>query len=123
MKRDKIVVVLNHGTRNKQAQEDFVNFINAVREKQPDLRIEYASMELCEPCLPSVIDRLYDEGIRYIIVIPFFLFRGIHITEDIPKIIKGQEASHPGLEIVMGKVLLSDERLQDILLDNIKETI
>ncbi|MDA8233486.1 MAG: hypothetical protein M0Z31_01505 [Clostridia bacterium] len=52
---------------------------------------------------------------------PFFLYFGIHLQEDIPEILKEEKAKYPGVEIVMASNLGADIRLVDILLDRIKE--
>lgn len=121
MTENKTVIILSHGSRNKLAQQDFLDFIQAVKEKHPKLRIEHACMELSPPNISAVVNRLYDEGIRFIAIIPFFLFRGMHIVKDIPKIIEEQKVKYPNLDIVMGKVLLPDECLQQIVTERIKE--
>ena len=117
------IIILAHGSRNREAQEEFVNFTARLTRKQPGLRIEYACLQLVEPNLHEVIEHLYNEGIRYIAVIPFLLFRGMHIVRDIPEIIEKEKVTRPGLEIVLGNVLLPDERLQDIVIERIKEII
>lgn len=123
MKQSKAVIILNHGSRNKLAQQDFLNFVQTLKQEQPSLRIEHASMELSPPNMPSVISKLYNEGIRSIVVVPFFLFRGMHIVRDIPEMIKEQESNYPDLNIAMGKVLLPDGRLEQIVIERIREAI
>ena len=117
----KAVIILSHGSRNKLAQQDFLDFVKAVKEKEQGLRIEQASMELSPPDIPAVVTKLYNEGIRLIIVVPFFLFRGMHIVKDVPDIIEQQKARYPDLNIVLSEVLLPDERLQDIVIERIRE--
>ena len=121
MKKNKAVIILNHGSRNRLAQRDFLDFVERVKKKKPDLRIEQASMELSSPDIPRIVNKLYDEGTRFITVIPFFLFRGVHIVKDIPEMIKVERAKYADLDIVMGRVLLPDERLEQIVIERIKE--
>lgn len=123
MKQNKAVIILGHGSRNKLAQQDFLDFVQAVKQEQLSLRIEHASMELSPPNIPSVISKLYNEGIRSIVVVPFFLFRGMHIVNDIPKIIEEQKVKYSNLDIVMGKVLLPDGRLKQVVIERIKEAV
>lgn len=123
MGNSKAVIILSHGSRNKLAQQDFLDFVKAVKRKSPDLRIEHAFMELSSPDIPDVVNRLYNEGIRFMAIIPFFLFRGMHIVKDIPGIVEKQKLKYPDLNIVMGKTLLPDERLQQIMIKRIKEVV
>jgi len=52
--------------------------------------------------------------------VPYFLFMGIHLKEDIPNMVAECAASFPGIRITMDEPLGVDERLADILVDRIK---
>ena len=123
MEIDKAVIIINHGTRSVVAQEDFAKLIEDIRGRFPGLTIEKASMELCGPDMPSVVKRLYEQGVENITVVPFFLLRGMHIANDIPEIIAEEKNKYPDLEITMGKPLMPDDRLMDIECDRIKEAL
>ena len=123
MQNKKAVIVLNHGTRNKQAQESFAAFVQTLRNRFPAIMIELASMELSEPRVPDVIKKLYESGKRDIAIVPFFLFSGMHIVKDIPGIIAEERQKYSGLKITFGKPLMPDERLQEIIIDRIKVMI
>ncbi|MFQ9617091.1 MAG: sirohydrochlorin chelatase, partial [Clostridium butyricum] len=56
-------------------------------------------------------------------VVPYFLFSGVHIREDIPKEIEEYIADKPGIKISMGNTLGEDPRLADVLADRIKEVL
>ena len=123
MQNNKAVIILNHGTRNKQAQESFNTFVQTLRGKFPAVIVEHASMELSEPSMPVIIKKLYESGRRDIVIVPFFLFSGMHIVRDIPEIIEEERRKYSDLRITFGKPLMPDERLRDILYDRIKETL
>ena len=123
MQNDKAVIILNHGTRNKQAQESFNVFARTLREKFQAVIIEHASMELSEPSMPVIIKKLYESGKRDIVIVPFFLFSGMHIVKDIPEIIEEERQKYSDLKITFGKPIMPDNRLMDILYDRIKETL
>ena len=123
MQNDKAVIILNHGTRNKQAQESFNVFARTLREKFQAVIIEHASMELSEPSMPVIIKKLYESGKRDIVIVPFFLFSGMHIVKDIPEIIEEERQKYSDLKITFGKPLMPDKRLMDILYDRIKEIL
>ena len=123
MKDEKAVIVLNHGTRNIQAQEGFVTFVQALKERFLAVTIEPASMELSEPRVSDVIKKLYESGTRNIAIVPFFLFSGMHIVKDIPAIIAEERQKYSDLKITFGKPLMPDDRLRKIIMDRIKEMI
>ncbi len=117
------IVILNHGTRRKEAQEEFTGFTAGIRSSLPGYRIEQASMELSKPDLFDTVRKLYAENIRRIAVIPFFVFNGIHITRDISGMIEQLRAEYPDLELLQGRTLMPDDRLRDIVLNRIQEVL
>ena len=123
MEIDKAIIIINHGTRSVVAQEDFAKLIESIRGRFPELTIEKASMELCPPDMPSVVKKFYEQGVKSITVVPFFLLRGMHIAKDIPEIIAEEKNKYPDLKITMGKPLMPDDRLMDIECDRIKEAL
>ena len=64
-------------------------------------------------------DHLTEKGVTHIKVVPYFLFEGIHIRQDIPEEIEKILKDYPGVTVEMGKTLGVDERLADILVDRI----
>jgi len=87
---EKVIVFLSHGSRSEDFQKGFNQIIDLVKEKRKDLKIYGANMELCSPTLEETIEKIVkeDKDITKIGIVPFFLFEGIHIKEDIPEIEK-----------------------------------
>jgi sirohydrochlorin ferrochelatase len=123
MPKNQAVIILNHGTRHKQAQKDFADFILNIRNSLPNNRVEQASMKMSKPNLPEVVEKLYKENVRKIAVVPFFLFSGMHLSKDIPRMLEELKNNYENLEIVQGRPLVPDECLQDIVIDRIKEVL
>ncbi len=72
-------------------------------------------MEISEPLIPETVDKLYSRGIKEIIVLPYFLYSGIHIREDIPEILLMEKNKRPDLKISMAQPIGYHEALVDIL--------
>ncbi len=123
MNTEQAIIILNHGTRRKEAQEEFTAFTVSIRNSLPGYRIEQASMELSKPDLFDAVRKLYAENKRRIAVVPFFVFNGIHITRDISGMIEQLRSEYPDLELLQGRTLMPDERLRDIVLNRIEEVL
>lgn len=67
----------------------------------PGRVVGHAFLELARPSIPEAIDALARDGVRRIVLIPYFLSAGRHVAEDIPAIVEEARARHPGLDIVM----------------------
>ncbi|CCJ33935.1 MULTISPECIES: sirohydrochlorin chelatase [Caloramator] len=81
------ILLISHGSRSQDAyktflkvSDEFQNFMN--------IKVFPAFMEFNEPNIKKAIDEIYKQGIKRIIAIPYFLYTGIHIKEDIPNLLK-----------------------------------
>jgi len=115
------IIVLGHGSKAPQALETLQDVRDKVAQALSGVQVEVASMEFNKPDIPEAISNLVNMGVEKIVVVPFFLFFGIHLQEDIPGILADEKAKYPGVEIVLAGNLGADSRLVDIVLDRIKE--
>ncbi len=113
------VLILAHGSRVKTTKDTINAVVDMVRNKVGDMPIEIAYMEFCEENIEHGIKTLSDKGVDMIKVVPYFLFEGIHIREDIPQELEEILKNYPGVKVEMGNTLGVDERLADILVDRI----
>lgn len=114
------VLILAHGSRVAATKDTINQVVDMVRKKIGPMPIEIAYMEFCEENIEHGIKALADQGVTEIKAVPYFLFEGIHIREDIPNEIAEILKKYPGIEVEMGQTLGADERLADILIDRIR---
>lgn len=115
------VLILAHGSRENRTEDTMNSIARMVREKFPDMPVEVSYMEFRGQTIEKGIERLIAAGADDVKVIPYFLFEGIHIRQDIPEELEKLAASHPGVKLTMGRTLGEDSRLADILADRIRE--
>lgn len=111
------ILVVGHGSRSKEAFEVFNKVLDNFRLKVA-YNVEGCFMELCSPNIPDTIEVMYKNGIRDIIVVPYFLFLGIHMKEDVPGILKEIKVKYGDLKISMAKPIGYNNIIADILKDN-----
>ena len=114
------VLILAHGSRVEATKKTNNEVVDMVRSKISDMPIQIAYMEFCEENIEHGINTLVDKGVTEIKAVPYFLFEGIHIKEDIPNEIGEILKDYPNVKLEMGHTLGVDERLADILVDRIK---
>lgn len=117
------ILIVGHGSRQKSTEQTLEAVVEAVRLNLPEMPVEIAYMEFGEQNIPSGLSALLRQGADEIAVVPYFLFDGIHIREDIPQALEEFQAAHPHLRITMGRPLGSDERLAAILSDRVRECL
>lgn len=113
------VLIVAHGSRAEKTQITMNDIVSMVKTKLPQITIEIGYMEFCDQTIESGLQKLVDKGVTHIKVVPYFLFHGIHIKEDIPAEINKFLQAHPSITASFGDTLGADERLADILVDRI----
>ncbi len=117
------VLILAHGSREKQTIETMQKVEQMVKDRLPDVVIRAAYLQFNEINLAAGLDALIADGVTDIKVVPYFLFSGVHIREDIPGEINEYLKDHPGVTVKMGGAMEADPRLADILKDKILEIL
>lgn len=114
------ILVVAHGSRVKETENTLLSVLKIVNEILPDIRIAHAFMEFSDQTLEKAVKTLVDSGVTEIKVVPYFLFMGVHLREDIPEMVKKCTADYPDIKVEMGEPLGADRRLAEILADRIK---
>jgi sirohydrochlorin cobaltochelatase len=99
------LILLGHGSRRPEHSDVLEEMARLLKLEFPGLRVELAFMSLCEPGLGSIAERLVEEGVSEITVLPCFLFRGVHVTEDIPGMLEGLKGRFPSVRLILADTL------------------
>ncbi len=113
------VVLCGHGTRHADGADEFRAVAGAVRARLPQYEVVHAFLELSEPLLPAALRELAAAGHTRIVVIPCMLFAAGHAKSDIPRMIAGFKAGHPGVEVTYGRTFGVDPHLLEAAADRI----
>ena len=116
------IILVDHGSRRREAHEHIEAVASVVRERRPAWVVRVAHLELAEPFVPEVIDACVAEGARQIVLHPFFLLPGRHTREDLPRLAAEARSKHPGVRILVTEALGLHPKLVDIVLDRVDET-
>jgi len=124
LKSDKTgIIVLSHGSKLKKANASLNKIVRAVRQKTGLDRIVPAYLQSYKPDLGKSIKGLIAKGDRMIIIVPFFLFNGNHVTRDIPRIIEKEKEIYPDVKFVYTKNMGADKRVADIISDMVEDAV
>jgi len=80
-------------------------------------------MELAEPSLEDVVANLSEKDILKVVVIPYFLFNGNHIKEDIPEKLDALKELYPAMEFSFGSPIGKEPLMADIMLKRVNELV
>lgn len=113
------IVLLGHGSRRSQANDILKSISEIIKSKFAEINVECAYLELAEPNIRDIMDKLAESNFNSIYVIPYFLYSGNHVSRDIPKIINIYKEKYPYINIKLGDYLGVDKRIAELVMERI----
>jgi sirohydrochlorin ferrochelatase len=113
------LLVIAHGSRRAASNEEVKAVVSSLGEVQGGrfASIEAAFLELAEPSIEAGLATLAARGARHIVVMPYFLAAGSHVTQDIPEILGEFRAGHPDIRLTLKQHIGSSEGMGQLILD------
>ncbi len=117
------ILLLGHGSKAKEANDTLRAIAGAVSKKGGWGLVRAAFLQMERPGIKEAVGGIVREGVKDITVMPYFLYPGLHVTSDIPGEIEAVKLEHPGLKIRIARNLGFDERLVDMAVERIEESL
>ncbi|RXJ98335.1 hypothetical protein CRU98_09855 [Arcobacter sp. CECT 8986] len=119
------LILIAHGSRVEDSNNEVVSLIKRLKDKNKDenLCISYAFLELAEPSIEHSIKEQIKKGCKKIILLPYFLAQGKHVKVDIPNEINKYKDLHKNIEFVLLPHLGANDMIIDLILSNAKGKI
>ena len=114
------LVVFAHGSRVAAANDAVRTVARAASERSGLETYRAAFLELADPTLPAAVADLAGRGVRRVLITPYFLTMGRHLTEDLPRLVADVRAAHPGLIVESSPPLDGHPDLAGILADRVR---
>jgi len=121
-----IIIIVGHGSTAADADgtayiADQLHSMLHADCKKDCVRVAY--LQFMKPELKESLDNIAQEGINKIVIHPFFLSRGFHVTKNIPQIIENFQNTYPGIKVICTAPLGVHEKLAEVVLKRIKEAV
>lgn len=117
------VMLCGHGSRNQLAVGEFARAAERLRERLPDVPVEYGYLEFANPVIHLGLDRLRRQGVKRVLAVPGMLFAAGHAKNDIPSVLNTYAAAHPGFSVTYGRELGVDLKMLRAAGDRIAQAI
>ena len=114
------VILLGHGSRAETGNTALAEIAGMLKEMEAGAVIP-AYLQFCSPSLTDAVRQAVAEGADRIIVVPYFLYSGNHVTQDIPEELDGLRAEYSQVEIIMTEHLGAHRKLAEIVIERIKK--
>lgn len=113
------LIIVAHGSRKASSNEE----VKALGEKVKSLQdrryslVMTAFLEFATPSLEESILSCVDKGVNEVVILPYFLASGNHVTRDIPEVVQKIQESHPQVKITLKEHLGSSSAMVGLLID------
>lgn len=116
------IILIGHGSPKKDANNiELAGRLlhSAIHPNCADDCVKVAYLQFAEPEIADTIKKCVEDGAKKIIIHPYFLSSGIHVTKDIPEIIREAKEQYPDREFVYTEPLGIHEKLVQVVIERI----
>ena len=115
------ILLMAHGSRIAEANNAAYEIAEMIRAASAFEIVEVAFREMHPPDIQTAIDRCVAQGAERILLMPYFLFVGAHVREDLPAEMTLAQQRYPQVEFAMGNHLGAHRKLAEIVIERIAE--
>lgn len=113
------ILLLGHGSKAPEANETLRKVAASVKAAGNYGAVLPAFLQMAKPDFQEGVDELVSLGFNDIILMPYFLYMGLHVTQDLPEEMDKALARYPRLSLTFAKNLGYHDKLVDITVERI----
>jgi sirohydrochlorin ferrochelatase len=117
------ILLMAHGSRIPEANDAVREIAALVRKMTGYDIVEVAFREQHPPNIQQGIDACVTQGAERIILLPYFLYMGAHVQEDLPEEMAQAKQRYPRVVFAMGKHLGVHKKLAEVVVERLAETL
>lgn len=96
----KSLLIIAHGSRRKESNDEVRALAGSINSMSHGFtEVSCAFLELAEPPIPDGIEKQIENGAKEIVILPYFLSAGRHVTKDIPADVELVRDKYPNVMI------------------------
>ncbi len=99
------LLLIAHGSREENANADLYHVVEQLRKKGRYPIVEASFLELVEPDIDQGGERCVVLGAQRVILLPYFLSAGVHVTRDLTEACRKLTMQHPKVEFRLAEPL------------------
>jgi sirohydrochlorin ferrochelatase len=120
--RDTAIIVFAHGSKVPEANETISRLAREL-SINASLPATAAFLEVAQPDLDDAVASAVRAGARKVLIVPCFLVFGVHVREDLPRLVRSLETAHPGVEFLVTQPLEGHPGLAEILASRVRDSL
>ena len=111
------LLLIAHGSRRESSNDEIRDLACRLQNSVgPFSSVSCAFLEIAEPSITASLRSLIANGVNKILVLPYFLSAGRHVSEDIPNEVQQISAAHPEIEIKIGSYFGFNKEIPQLLM-------
>lgn len=114
------LILFAHGSPVEAANEAVRVVVGGIRRQGIYDAVEASFLDSAPPNLPDAVRQMITAGVTQIIVVPYFLVPGLHITKDLPRIVRELRGIYQGVPIEVTESLDGHPAVLEAVLDRAK---
>jgi sirohydrochlorin ferrochelatase len=120
----KYLLLIAHGSRRQSANYEIKLLAERVAglDENDYAGVVTAFLEMAEPNIHQGVAECVEQGATSIVVVPYFLAGGNHVTRDIPGEIACAREGMPQVDIEISRYLGSSDAMADLVLNCSRQT-
>jgi precorrin-8X/cobalt-precorrin-8 methylmutase len=118
-----LILLAGHGSPKKDANslEHIAKLLHdMIHPECSEECVRVAYLQFAKPDIMDSLTACVSDGAKKIIIHPYFLSSGMHVTTDIPEIIKEAESKYLGVEFVYTEPLGIHNKMAQVVLERIE---
>ncbi|MBI3958075.1 MAG: sirohydrochlorin chelatase [Chloroflexi bacterium] len=119
-KKQAALLLMAHGTPDAAANAPLERIAERLGVASDYCQVTVSYLDCNEPTIPTAIDGLVENGAARIVALPYFLHKGRHVRDDLPRLLAEARQRHPALEITEAAELGYDLRLAELIAERVK---
>lgn len=95
----KALLLIAHGSRKVSSNEEVALLAQKLSKTNSEFQlVAHGFLELTTPKVPEAIESLVGQGATNVVILPYFLAAGMHVSEDLPELLEQAQNAHPNVE-------------------------
>jgi sirohydrochlorin ferrochelatase len=117
------LLLIAHGSRRPEANADLEHLAGVLRADGEYQHVQPAYLELCEPAIVAGGDLCVAAGAARVVLLPYFLSAGRHVTEDLAAARDELAGRHPGVTFLLAEPLGRHPLLAQVVTERARKAI
>lgn len=116
------VLLMAHGSKRAEANADLRHVADELLSRGSYQLVEVSYLELAEPSIPDGGRTCVARGAKRVLMMPYFLSAGRHVTTDLEQFRQQLAAEFPDVEFRLCAPLGLHPKIVDVVLDRLNGT-